>query len=89
MKKQVKHFSVAQCAKVIAVMYFVISLPIVIVFLLPAFIGIPGYPVLAVVLFPFGYAVISFLGVLLAAWVYNIVAAHVGGLEFTTAEVTK
>lgn len=89
MKKQVKHFSVRQCAKVVAVMYFVMSLPIVVLFMLPALLARSDISILAILLFPIFYGVFTYLGAALSTWVYNRVAARVGGLEFTTADVAN
>ncbi|MGF6273377.1 hypothetical protein ABIB38_001735 [Massilia sp. UYP11] len=90
MKVRIKHVGVAQCAKMIAGIYFVISLPIVALILLVAMstgkasIGIGG-----LILLPFVYALFSYLGGLLAAWIYNLVADRIGGFEYTTAEITS
>ena len=89
MKIRIKHVGVAQCAKMIAGIYFVISLPIVALVLLLAMsagkasIGIGG-----LILLPFVYAFFSYLGGLLCAWIYNLVADKVGGFEYTAAEIT-
>ena len=39
------------------------------------------------VVFPVVYAGTAFLGTLIATWFYNVVAARVGGFEFTTKKV--
>lgn len=90
MKIRIKHVSVAQCAKMIAGIYFVISLPIVACVLLTAMaagkasIGTGG-----LIILPFVYAFASYLGGLLTAWVYNLVAGRIGGFEYTTAEIAS
>ncbi|OIJ40143.1 hypothetical protein [Massilia timonae] len=87
---RIKRVGVAQCAKMIAGIYFVISLPIVAIVLLLAMatgkasIGIGG-----LILLPFVYAFVSYLAGLLSAWIYNLVADRIGGFEYTTAEITS
>ena len=94
MKIRIKNVGIAQCAEMIAGIYFVISLPIVAVILLAAMaaamaagkasIGIGG-----LILLPFVYAFFSYLCGLLCAWIYNLVANRIGGFEYTTAEITS
>ena len=89
MKIRIKHVGVAQCAKMIAGIYFVISLPIVaLVLLLAMSAGKASIGVGGLILLPFIYAFFSYLGGLLCAWIYNLVADKVGGFEYTTAEIT-
>ena len=91
MKKQIVHVSVMQTAKVFAVLYFVISIPLVLLMAIPAMLtpgGMPGMPLLMLILMPVLYLVIGFLTTLFGAWIYNLVAGRIGGIEFTTAEVS-
>lgn len=88
MKKQIVQVSVLQSAKVIAGIYFVMTLPIVLFLaclLLLKGQGVMGLFTAAMVAltYPLG----GFLGSLLGGWIYNLVAARIGGFEFTTAEV--
>ena len=39
------------------------------------------------IVMPVMYLVLGFIFTLVGAWVYNLVAGQVGGLEFTTVEV--
>ena len=88
MKKQILNISPVQTAKVVAILYFVISLPIIILMIL--FLSVmPGSkaPAIGAMLaLPFIYLVVGFLFTLFGAWVYNLVAKWVGGIEFTTSE---
>lgn len=91
MKKQIVRVSVLQSAKVLAVMYFVISLPIVLIMALPMlFTDQPrvGFGVGMMILMPILYAVFGFLFSAFGAWIYNLLAPHIGGFEFTTVEVS-
>ncbi|TFW33545.1 hypothetical protein [Massilia horti] len=87
MKKQVVHVSVMQTSKVMAVLYLVISLPLVVLSAIPMLFGGQGaLPVFMLILLPLLYMVFGYLFTLLGAWVYNLVAARIGGFEFTTVE---
>jgi len=85
MKKQIINISPFQTAKVFAVLYFVLSLPLV------GFMAIsfsfapgpkPGFGFL--ILFPFIYLIFGFIFTALGAWVYNLVAKQIGGIEYTS-----
>ena len=85
MKKQIINISPIQTAKVFAVLYFVLSLPLV------GFMAIsfsfapgpkPGFGFL--ILFPFIYLIFGFIFTALGAWVYNLVAKQIGGIEYTS-----
>ena len=41
------------------------------------------------VLMPLLYTLIGFVFTLVGAWVYNVIAARIGGFEFTTVEVSQ
>jgi hypothetical protein len=88
MKKQIVRVSALQTSKVMAVMYLVISLPMLALAAIPAWLSGQGTNLwLMLILGPLLYTLFGFLFTLLGAWIYNLVAARVGGFEFTTAEV--
>lgn len=88
MKKQVVKVSALQSAKVMAALYFVCSFPIIVILALSAFASDQQSPGLVMlILMPILYAFFGFLFTLIGAWVYNLIAARIGGFEFTTAEV--
>lgn len=86
---QITRFGVGQTAKVCAVLYFVVSLVILVpIALFMAVAGsasampMPfggGWVVLLVL--PFVYAIVGFVGVALSCLLYNLVASRVGGIE--------
>lgn len=90
MKKQIVRVSVLQSAKVAAVLYLVISLPLALIMLVPTLMvggaGL-GLPVGALIALPVLYTFCGFMFTLIGAWIYNFVASLVGGFEYTTAEV--
>ena len=90
MKIRIKHVGVTQCAKMIAGIYFIISLPIVACILLVAVVvDKASIGVGTLILLPFAYALGSYLGGLLTAWIYNTVANRIGGFEYTAAEIAS
>ena len=88
MKKQIVKVSILQSAKVMAALYFVISIPFALLMMIPAiFVPSAGYSVGMAIAMPIFYTIFGFLFSLLGAWIYNLVAARIGGFEFQTAEV--
>ena len=85
MKKQLINISPIQTAKVFAVLYFLISIPFV-VFIAISFSFSPGpkMPIGFLVLFPFMYLIFGFIFTVVGAWVYNLVARRIGGIEYTS-----
>ena len=92
MKKQIIRVSPFQTAKVSAVLYFLLSIPMVALMALsfsfsPAPAPVPGPGLGILVLFPFLYLIFGFIFTAIAAWVYNLAARWVGGIEYTSIEV--
>ncbi|MGX4644260.1 hypothetical protein [Massilia sp. SYSU DXS3249] len=90
MKKQIASVSVLHNAKLMAVIYLVISLPVVVLMAIPMVMQ-EGFSasLMAIVLMPVLYTAFGFVFTLFGAWVYNGIAARVGGFEFTTVEIGK
>lgn len=90
MKKQVVSVSILQNAKVMAALYLVLSIPFTLLMIIPALMGQgAGVSVAMLVLMPLLYTLIGFVFTLVGAWVYNVIAARIGGFEFTTVEVSQ
>lgn len=88
MKKQILSISPLQTAKVMAVLYFVISLPFLVIMLVSfAFMPEPKASVGMMFILPFLYAIFGFIFTVIGAWIYNHVAKWVGGIEFTVSEI--
>jgi hypothetical protein len=90
MKTQIVNVSVLQSAKVAAVFYLVISIPMCLLMLIPAMMGKDsgtGFSVVMLIVLPVLYTLGGFIFTLVSAWIYNMVASRVGGFEFTTVEV--
>lgn len=90
MKKQVVSVSILQNAKVMAALYLVISIPLTLFMTIPALLTQgAGLSLMAAILMPLLYTAFGFVFTLFGAWVYNLIAARIGGFEFTTAEVGR
>ena len=89
MKKRLSHISPLQTSMVMAVLYFFITLPLILLMMIPM-LFIPeaksGFPGWLLVLIPFLYAFFGFLFTLYGTWIYNLVAKFTGGFEFTSDE---
>lgn len=91
-KSQISHVSVVQTAKIFAAFSFVASIPFLVLSAVEV-IALPGPrpPFFGsfVVLLPVLYAASSFVAVAIAAWVYNVLAKRIGGIEFTSTVVSS
>lgn len=89
MKKQIERVSLVQNAKMVAVLYLLLSLPILaIMWGVAAVTGQGLVTGVMLVVLPLVYALSGFVFTLIGAWLYNLVASMVGGFEFTTREVS-
>ena len=89
MKHQIIRISALQTAKVMAALWFVISVPMILVMAIPmmatpnpmppAFTGFMAA-------MPFLYALFGFVFVIISAAVYNWLASRMGGIEFELRE---
>jgi hypothetical protein len=89
MKKRVSNISPLRTSGVMAILYFFITLPLVLLMAIPM-LFIPGqksaFPVALLIALPFLYAFFGFLFTLYGTWVYNLVASFTGGFEYTSNE---
>ena len=77
MKKQIIRVSPIQPAKVAALMYFLLSIPMVALMAMSfAFAPVPGprFGFGFMILFPIAYLVFGFVFTAMAAWLYNLAA---------------
>jgi hypothetical protein len=86
MKTQIVHISKLQTAKVMAVLYLVISVPLLLIGLAPSLYLHQPIQWGMLVWMPVPYTVFGFVFTFLGAWVYNGIAGWIGGIEFTVAE---
>jgi hypothetical protein len=86
MKTQILHFSKLQSAKVMAVLYLVLSIPLTLIALLPPLLMHQPVPWSMLLIMPIAYTLVGFVFTFLGAWIYNGVAAKLGGIEITVAQ---
>jgi hypothetical protein len=86
MKTQIVHISKLQTSKVMAVLYLVISIPMVLMMFLPMLFTHQPIQWSIIWWMPLLYAVIGFVFTFLGAWIYNGVAGWMGGIEFTISD---
>lgn len=83
MKKQIINISPIQTAKVFALLYFVISLPLVALMAIAMSLSPAPAPALGfLIVLPFLYLIFGFIFTAIGAWIYNIVTKWVGGIEY-------
>ncbi len=99
MKKRLTNVNPVKLGITLAVIYGIMSL----IFIIPFFLvmsavgaagaknGVQTLPVIFtgafMIFLPFIYAVLGFIGGVIAALIYNLVAKWTGGVEFTTQEI--
>jgi len=91
MKKRLRYVAPLQCGIVLGVFYLVLSVLFVPFILLPVLLrkGSSSPAIFGgafVILIPLLYGAIGFIGGIIAAAFYNLVAKWTGGLEFEVAE---
>jgi flagellar biosynthesis protein FliQ len=86
MKTQIVHISKLQTSKVMAVLYLVISIPLVLLMVLPMLMAHQPVQWGALWWMPLLYAVFGFIFTFLGCWIYNGVAGWIGGIEFTISD---
>lgn len=87
MKIQLVKISAVQTAKVMAALYFVLSFPMILLMAIPAMMSEQAYSVGFLIAMPILYTLIGFIFTLVGAWIYNLVAARIGGFEYSTVVV--
>lgn len=90
MKRRITHVAPVQAAKMFAAFSFLATLPFLLLTMIPM-VAMPAevqpYMTPYLLLVPFFYALVAFIFAMLAAWLYNLVARFVGGLEVTAVDV--
>jgi hypothetical protein len=94
MTKRLKHVAPVQCGIVLGALYGAIALIFVPFILLITLVapkqgngaGILAGGAFLVILFPVIYGVLGFVGGIIAASIYNLIASWTGGIELTLAD---
>ena len=87
MRKQVSSIGIKQSAKFMAVVYFILTAIFAIPFGIYTMIMGSVQEGVVFLAFPFVYAILGFIFFALFAFVYNVIAEMVGGLEFTIKDI--
>ena len=88
MKRRLTNVSPLKLGITLAVVCGVLSLLVVPFLLLASIFHGGGIAGVLVIFLPVIYAVLGFIGGVIAAFVYNLVAKWTGGIEFTTEEAS-
>ena len=90
MKKQIINIAPFQTAKVFAVLYFLMSLPLIAMMaVMFSFSHSSGPSLIMLIVFPFFYLIFGFIFTVIGAWAYNLAAGWVGGIEYTSTTVEE
>lgn len=91
MKKTITSIDPFSAARVMALLYLAFSLPFMLIMYMVSRFA-PGQApmgLLMLVLMPIIYALVGFVFTLIGAWLYNLIAKTVGGIEYESAEVDE
>lgn len=89
MKKQLSHISIFQTCKVFAIIYFVLTAVFCVPWALYVLYAGDVAESIFLLFMPFIYAFLSCVFLAIFIWLYNIVAASFGGIEFTCTDVEE
>lgn len=89
MKRQVSRISIHQTSKVMSLIYFVISAIFCIPMAIFGVLSTGEMESLFMLLAPIFYLVFGYLMIAVFAWVYNLIAASFGGVEFTIQHIEE
>lgn len=91
MKIRIRKISPFQAGKMLAVFYALFSLILIPILLLAAIAGPDGsggVSMVMAIMMPLLYIVVGFIGGIIGAFIYNIVAGWIGGLEMEFQQET-
>lgn len=91
MNKEITSIPPFPAARIFAVLYFIIGLLVVPFVALPLLLrgqeGSAAVGLGVAIAFPVLYAVVGFVGVALGCWLYNVVAARIGGVQLRLGDL--
>lgn len=86
MKKQIINIAPIQTAKVFALLYFMLSIPLVALMSITFLFSPARPPIVLLIAMPLAYLAFGFVFTAIGAWAYNFVAGWVGGIEYISSE---
>lgn len=87
MRKQISRISIHQSSKLLALMFFVATAIVAIPFSIVSYLMTGNTETLIFLVVPFVYLIFGYIMYAIIFWVYNLVAASFGGLEFEFTDV--
>jgi hypothetical protein len=87
MKKRISSISPLQQGIVCGLLYAILSLIAVPFLILAALFGHGGIGIMFAIFIPIIYGIVGFIGGVIAAFIYNLVARWTGGLEIVLTDV--
>jgi hypothetical protein len=87
MKKRISYVSPLQAGIVLALLYALISLVLVPFLILGALFSHGGFGIVFIIFLPIIYGIAGFIGGIIGALVYNLVAKWTGGIEMVLTDV--
>ena len=84
MQYRIRRFGIQSTAFTVAIVYFLLALVgVPFVYLVSGGAIAGSLPPIMIVIIPFIYAVVGYIGTVIGCWLYNIVAGWSGGIAFT------
>ena len=84
MQYRIRRFGIQSTALTVGTLYFLLALVLIPIFYLATRGAATGaLPPVMILLIPFLYAVVGYVGTVIGCWLYNIVAGWSGGIAFT------
>ena len=84
MQYRIRRFGIQSTALTVGILYFLLALLLVPIFYFATRGAVTGaLPPIMILLIPFIYAVVGYIGSAIGCWLYNIVAGWSGGIAFT------
>lgn len=84
MQYRIRRFGIQSTALTVGILYFLLAVLLLPIFYLATGGALGGtVPPVTLLLIPFMYAVVGYVGSVIGCWLYNIVAGWSGGIAFT------
>lgn len=84
MRYRIRRFGIHPTALIVAILYFILALVFVpIFFLVSRSAGQTALPPMVMLIGPVIYAIVGYVFTAIGCWLYNIVAAQIGGIAVT------
>lgn len=82
MRKQVIRLSIHQTSKVIAILYFLLTLIFTVPTAIVLYIQSQDPTFFLFFIYPFFFAIVTYISTAILGWFYNLISKSFGGVEF-------